>query len=293
MIPETVKSSIESYLRELHNKTDKITNIKAVGGGSINQTYKLETEGGNYFIKINDAARYPQMFEKEARGLELLKSAETLKVPSVVHYDSSGSDAYLLLEFIESGSSGGDFWERFGSDLAAMHRKSHDYFGLDHDNYMGSLYQYNAPHEKWVDFFVEERLEKQVRLAHDDGAINRNDIALFEKLYPKLDGYFPDEPPALVHGDLWSGNYMAAASGKAALIDPAAYYGHREVDIAMSTLFGRFSPEFYRSYNQAWPMESGWEERLDIYNLYPLLIHVNLFGGGYWGSVKSILKRFI
>jgi fructosamine-3-kinase len=293
MIPESLTSSIESYLRELHDKTVKIQNQRPLGGGSINDTYLLETDEGSYFLKYNDAARFPGMFEKEARGLSLMYGARTVKVPEVVQYATAGSHAYLLLEYIAPGRADGDFWEKFGKDLAEMHQKSNDYFGLDHDNYMGSLYQNNTPHEIWSDFFIDERLERQVKLARDEGSISKSDAQLFDKLYPKLSVYFPPEPPAIVHGDLWSGNYIAAINGKAYLIDPAAYYGHREVDIAMSTLFGKFDADFYRAYNEAYPMESGWEERLDIYNLYPLMVHVNLFGGGYWGSVKSILNRFV
>jgi|AntRauTorckE6833_2_1112554.scaffolds.fasta_scaffold01157_3 fructosamine-3-kinase len=293
MIPEPLRSSIESYLREFHNKTVKVTGQQTIGGGSINDAWRLDTETGPFFLKYNNAGKFPAMFEKEARGLELLASAGAIKVPEVIHYDSTGIDAYLLLEYLEPGVIKDGFWEQFGQELAMLHRNSNDYFGLDHDNYMGSLYQYNSPHHDWPGFFVEQRLEKQVAMAKNDGAIGSGDVALFDKLYPRLDTFFPQEAPALVHGDLWSGNFMAVSTGKAAIIDPAAYYGHREVDIAMSTLFGSFSNAFYTAYNEAYPMEQGWQERLDIYNLYPLMVHVNLFGGGYMASVKRILKRFV
>lgn len=293
MIPESLTSSVESYLRELHDHTVTILSQHPLGGGSINDTYVLETKEGSYFIKFNDAGKFPGMFEREARGLSLLAGTQSVKVPEVVQYASSADQAYLLLEYIAPGRADKGFWENFGHDLANMHQKSNDFFGLDHDNYMGSLYQNNAPHEIWSDFFIEERLEKQVKLARNNGSISKTDAMLFDKLYPKLSVYFPPEPPAVVHGDLWSGNYISAVNGKAYLIDPAAYYGHREVDIAMSTLFGKFDPAFYKAYNDNYPMEPGWEERLDIYNLYPLMVHVNLFGGGYWASVKNILNRFV
>lgn len=293
MIPEPLRNSIESYLHEYHNRTVKISGVETIGGGSINMAFRLDTDAGSYFLKYNDAGKFPGMFEKEAKGLDLLASAGAIKTPEVIYYDNTGSHAYLLLEYLEPGISGNGFWEKFGHDLAHLHQKSNEYFGLDYDNYMGSLYQYNAPHEEWTGFFIEQRLEKQVKMAKDDGAMSRSDVAMFDKLYPRLESFFPVEPPALVHGDLWSGNYMTGADGNACIIDPAAYYGHREVDIAMSTLFGTFSSAFYEAYNEAYPMENGWKERLDIYNLYPLLVHVNLFGGGYLGSVKSILKRFL
>ena len=178
----------------------------------------------------------------------------------------------------------------FGQSLARLHRHTAGYFGHTMDNYMGSLPQCNTRHENWNSFFVEERLTRQVDLAR--GYFSVSDLAAFERLYSRMDDLIPVESPALIHGDLWGGNYMVGADGKACLIDPAAYHGHREADIAMTTLFSGFDDPFYLAYNEEYPLEKGWRERLDIFKLYPLLIHLNLFGSGYLGSVLSIIRNF-
>jgi fructosamine-3-kinase len=173
-----------------------------------------------------------------------------------------------------------------------MHRHTADSFGLDHDNYIGSLPQYNQKRENWPAFFAEMRLEPQMKMARDEGRMDASDQRSFEKLYERLDRIFPEEPPALVHGDLWSGNYMVGPEGEPYILDPAVYYGHREMDLGMSTLFGTFGDAFYRSYDAEYPLEKGWEERSDLANLYPLMVHVNLFGGGFASEVRTILRRF-
>ena len=165
-------------------------------------------------------------------------------------------------------------------------------FGLDHDNYIGSLPQSNHQHTSWVEFFIEERLEKQIALAKNSGALNNSTIQQFNNLFKRLKEIIPEEKPSLLHGDLWNGNYMLAADGCACLIDAAVYYDHREMDLAMTRLFGGFPEEFYESYHETFPLSSGFEERVDIHNLYPLLVHVNLFGGSYISQVKSVLSRF-
>lgn len=269
-------------------------NLKAypVSGGSINETYRLVVGDSRFFLKYNDRERYPSMFEKEAQGLELLRQTGTIDVPRVVVYGVADAYQFLVLEWIETRSMKEEFWEIFGNQLARLHHNTADRFGLDHDNYMGSLPQSNKFHDRWVDFFVNERLEPQVKLAREHGRIARADVQAFERLYLRLDEIFPPTRPSLVHGDLWSGNYMVNQRGEPCLIDPAVYYGHPEVDIAMSTLFGGFSERFYNAFNDVHPLEKGWAQRLDYYNLYPLMIHVNLFGGGYLGSVQRILRKF-
>ena len=157
---------------------------------------------------------------------------------------------------------------------------------------MGSLRQNNCFHSSWVDFFINERLDKQVQLASRKGLLSGPLEKQFERLYAQLDELLPEEPPCLVHGDLWSGNFMVSENGEVCLIDPAVYYGNREVDLAMSTLFGGFSPDFYTSYEEEYPLIPGWKDRLELYNLYPLLIHLNLFGSGYLGSILKVLQRF-
>ncbi|MFZ1692867.1 MAG: fructosamine kinase family protein, partial [Flavobacteriales bacterium] len=161
------------------------------------------------------------------------------------------------------------------------------------DNYIGSLKQVNTPAADWPSFFIHQRLEPQLRMARDAKRVEAGMAFRFERLFAKLDQLITVEPPALLHGDLWSGNFICDANAQPVLIDPAVYYGHREMDIAMTKLFGGFDSGFYAAYNDAWPMERGWEERMDLCNLYPLLVHVNLFGGGYAAQVEAALRRFV
>ena len=164
-------------------------------------------------------------------------------------------------------------------------------FGLDHDNYIGSLAQSNKKHADWISFFMEERIRPQLKLAMDKKLIDEGTVKQFDKLFDHFDRLIPKEKPALLHGDLWNGNFLVSDSSRAALIDPAVYFGHREMDLAMTTLFGGFDSEFYRAYDEVFPLEKGFEKRVDIHNLYPLLVHVNLFGGGYVRQVKAVLNN--
>lgn len=264
-----------------------------VGGGSINDAYRLDTDHGAFFVKTNSADRFPSLFEAEADGLERLRKAAAIRVPEVIATGEDHDDAYLLLEHIGSSARKADFWEDFGRSLARLHQHSSDRFGLERANYIGSLKQVNTPHLEWSNFFLHCRLEPQVELARNKQRIGMGDVLRFERLYSKLASLFPKEAPALLHGDLWSGNFLTGAHGEPVLIDPAVYYGHREMDLAMTKLFGGFDAEFYAAYHAEQPLEQGWEERMDLCNLYPLLVHVNLFGGGYAAQVQALLKRFV
>lgn len=265
---------------------------KPLGGGSINQVYFIQTKEGEFCLKYNYSAKYPGMFEAEARGLTLLASTAAIRVPGVVFWKSLKDYDYLLLEYIRPAYVCSSFMSDFGNSLACMHKYSAERFGLDHDNYMGSLTQSNRFHDDWCSFFIEERLRKQLFLARAAGLLTGVHEKKFEALFCRLGALLPVEKPSLLHGDLWSGNFIYAENGRACLIDPAIYYGHREVDVAMTTLFGGFGKEFYNSYDESWPMEPGWAERLEIYNLYPLLVHLNLFGSGYLASITTTLDRF-
>lgn len=292
MISENIQYGISQSLTSQFHKQVRIEKIQAVGGGDINQAFVLQTNHGKYFIKMNTASRYPFMFEKEAKGLSILKNSGEVVVPGVITPGEYDDHAYLIMEYVETKEGIENFWEDFGRSLARLHQHQAEKFGLDHDNYIGSLHQSNTNHNTWPGFFIEERLEKQVKMARDRREISPGTVHAFERLYKRLDEIFPEEAPALLHGDLWSGNFMTGNQGKACLIDPAVYYGHREMDLGMSKLFGGFDPEFYRYYHQEYPLEKDWEKRTDICNLYPLMVHVNLFGGSYVYSVEKILKRF-
>lgn len=285
-IPEEISTFLES-------KFGKLKRFHAASGGCINNGGTIESNTGRYFVKWNSAIKFPKMFEAEASGLDLLRSAESLKIPDVVNTFKGNSYACLVLEQIDQHRRASDFWERLGRGLADIHKQSADQYGLDHDNYMGSLRQYNTPHDSWIEFFVKSRLQPQIDLAKASNKIDAAGIKLYDRLISRLDQLLITEQPALVHGDLWSGNFMVGSRGEPVLIDPAVAYGHREVDLAMTTLFGGFDQAFYSAYKEYYPLSPGYESRLDIYNLYPLLIHVNLFGAGYYQQVLAILKRYI
>ena len=269
-----------------------IREFSFAGGGSINQGGKLKTTVGNFFLKWNDDKKFPAMFEAEGKGLHLLHRQNAIRIPNVIGHGKNGAHQFLLLELIEQKSRSKNHWEQLGQKLASLHRCSSETFGLDHDNYIGSLQQYNHPNSNWINFFIEQRLEAQVRLAVKSGAVDAGWEKKFEALYAKLPSLIAVEKPSLLHGDLWSGNLITDEKGEPCLIDPAVYYGNREADLAMTRLFGGFSGEFYSAYEEAYPLPPGSERRVDLYNLYPLLVHVNLFGGSYVHSVESILRAF-
>jgi len=268
--------------------------IKPISGGSINEAFVLSNDSDKVFVKRNNKDQYPQMFVEEANGLNLLReNARIMRIPEVLAVFEMGSYQYLALEFIQEGQNTQVSQQRLGHALAEIHTATASVFGHNENNYMGALPQSNRDHQDWVEFWTEERLRPQVNLAIDRAAFTAKDASDFELLYKNLPNLMPREEPCLVHGDLWSGNYLINYQENPVLIDPAVYFGHREVDIAMTQLFGGFSEQFYTAYHEALPLESGWKNRTDLFNLYPLLIHVNLFGGGYIQQVKSIIKNWV
>ncbi len=292
MLPVDLVTPVELLLAEMSGTSVKISDSVAVGGGCINEARLLKTTAGKYFIKYNSSAIFPGMFEKEAAGLKILSDTNTLVVPEIIGSEESGKHAFLLLQYIENGIPPKNFWIEFGTELATLHRNTNELFGLDYDNYIGSLVQSNKRNTDFYGFFISERIEPQLREARNKGALSQSDTRYFDSLFSSLKNIIPPEKPALIHGDLWSGNFMVTSGGSPCIIDPAVYYGHREADIAMTQLFGGFPPGFYDAYNQAWPMEKGWQQRIDVFNLYSLLVHVNLFGGSYVGQVLRIIRQF-
>lgn len=287
-----LRKAISDLLTKYFDEPVTITHIRAVGGGSINHAAKIDTDHGTFFVKWNLADKYPQMFEKEAKGLALLESAGVLRVPKVIGASRTGMNAFLILEYIEVNTPNFNFWEYFGRDLAKLHQTTYPQFGLDYPNFVGSLVQSNDWHDDFTSFFIHQRLKPQLKLAVDNQYLGKRHVQQFNRLFKKLPALIPSEVPALVHGDLWSGNFMVDGKGKAALVDPAVYYGHREVDLAMSHLFGGFDYAFYEAYNEVFPLASGFKDRIEIYNLYPLLVHINLFGNTYVSSVENVLSQF-
>lgn len=292
MLSTAIQSAIASVLSKHLGKSVSINYIKPVGGGCINHSVWVTTTAGDFFVKVNDARRYPQMFEAEAKGLQLLAAANTIKIPEVIACGKTSGESFIVLEYIQPGARSHKFWENFGESLANLHRITAPRFGLDHDNYIGSLPQSNTQHVNWVSFFIHERLQKQVALATDSQLLTSMHLKQFERLYTLLPALFPKESPALLHGDLWSGNFITATNGEACLVDPAVYYGSREMELAFTQLFGGFHQRFYAAYQAAFPLHPGFSQRVDLYNLYPLLVHLNLFGRSYLGQIQAVVGNF-
>ncbi|MEM7550019.1 MAG: fructosamine kinase family protein [Bacteroidota bacterium] len=279
---------LNRILKESLGSEVDVTEFKTLGGGCINNAMKLETSHGPFFIKVNKNVP-DDFFPIEEQSLDFLDKYYPGSVPKPI---SSGSN-FLLTEFIESGAKRTDYWKSLGENLAELHQESNSHFGLNFSNYIGSLNQSNQQHESWIEFFIHERLGKQISLAKEKDLGDQASWKSFEKLIPKLESLIPEEKPALIHGDLWSGNLMVDSNGLPALIDPAIYFGHREMDLAFTQLFGGFDRTYLDVYNENYPLEPGFYERIDLHNLYPLLVHLNLFGNSYLGQIKGILSRFI
>lgn len=287
----SIPESLQVYITEKLSWSVKA--FRLASGGCINHGGELVTTEGSYFLKWNDRQRYPQMFEKESNGLTLLKNANCMDVPKVIHVGETDNLQFIILSFVRTERRAKNHWSLLGEQLANLHRNTHTHFGLDHDNYIGSLIQKNTRSEGWITFFIQHRLEEQLSLAERNGKITTTIRKQFELLYKKLPDLLPHEKPALLHGDLWGGNVMTNERGEPTLIDPAVYYGHREAELAFTQLFGGFEQEFYSAYHQTFSLAPGFNTRTDLYNLYPLLVHVNLFGGGYLQQVVNILSRFV
>jgi fructosamine-3-kinase len=269
-----------------------IVSSRAVSGGDINLAFEARLEGGErVFVKSHpDAPR--AMFPAEAQGLAWLGETRALRVPKVLAVSEANSKgaSFLALEYIEPGPRGPAFDETLGRGLATMHRFGAPSFGLDHDNFIGSLPQSNGDCSGWPAFYRERRLDAQLRRAVDRRLVDDHLAQEFDRLFERLESLVgPDEPPSRLHGDLWGGNLHVDDRGQPCLIDPAVYGGHREIDLAMMHLFGGFGARVFDSYDEAWPLADGHERRIPLYQLYPLLVHVNLFGRGYVGQVERAL----
>ena len=296
-----LRDAAQDLIQQATGQSTRIVHSRPVSGGCINRAEIVElADGRSYFVKSNPAP-LPAMFEREAEGLAALAATETLRVPRPVGAGGSqpGGLPFLITEAIVSGSPGLGFSETFGRRFARLHKaaapaSSNGRFGFDHDNYIGSTSQPNPWTDDWCDFWRQHRLGHQLDLARRGGLSDPALDRLGDRLLDRLDDFLaePNEPPCLLHGDLWSGNTMVDEDGQPVLIDPAAYCGRREADLAMTQLFGGFDPRFYAVYEEAWPLAPGAAERLEIYKLYHLLNHLNLFGGGYRESCLTILRRF-
>lgn len=271
----------------------ELVSSNAVHGGDINSCFRLETDDAVYFLKLNDGGKFPGMFKNEADGLHALKEIGRMNVPDVLRQGGWQQQQFLLLQWIDSAAVKKDFWQSFGHALADMHRQSAESFGWKEDNYIGSLVQKNAMHKDWHSFFVQCRIMPMVQRLADSNKISQQEYQQAMNFCDSITKIFPEEPPALLHGDLWSGNFMSGSDGHAIIYDPAVYYGHREMDIGMTGLFGGFPAEFYTAYQQGYPLTNDWQQRLPIAQLYPVLVHAVLFGGHYIARAKQIMQQYL
>jgi fructosamine-3-kinase len=288
-LPAQLVSAIETGL-------GKITAVSAVGGGDISSAARLDlSEAGHVLVKWR-LGPPTGLFTAERRGLELLRTPGALRVPRILAQSeaTAGCPAYIALEWLGRGQSTDGIAEILGRGLAALHRHSASDFGLDHDNFIGANPQLNQPDEDWLVFYRDRRLRFQIETAGQNGYLPGPRAKKLEKLLGRLDSWLPSNPPvSLLHGDLWGGNWLVTDDGQPALIDPAVYFGHREADLAFTELFGGFPAVFYAAYNESWPLEQAYGDRKELYNLYHLLNHLNLFGEMYGSRVDSILRRYV
>jgi fructosamine-3-kinase len=268
-----------------------IANTKSVSGGCINQGYRVSSKDLTYFVKLNDVSKV-DMFAAEALGLKQMYATQTITVPQPVCWGTAANSSYLVLQWLDLGGGSNQSWTEMGRHLAAMHRvgTSKD-FGWERNNTIGSTPQINTWMDNWADFFAEQRIGYQLKLAKRRGGNFPESNRVVDLVRNKLAEWQP--PVSLVHGDLWSGNAAISSNGAPIILDPATYYGDRETDLAMTELFGGFPTAFYHGYNEAWSLDSGYGQRKSIYNLYHVLNHFNLFGGGYANQAQTIIQRLI
>lgn len=283
--------TIASTISDTTGETFTVREQRSVGGGCINSAWRIADGERSYFVKLNSADGLA-MFEAEADGLREMVAAEAIKVPEPLTTGVAAGQAFIVMENLPLGGSGSG--ARLGRELAALHRATQPRFGWYRDNTIGSTPQYNKQSDDWIVFWREQRLGAQLEMAVRRGggsSLQRKG----ERLMAGLPAFFTDYTPApsLLHGDLWSGNYAFCRDGTPVIFDPAVYYGDREADIAMTELFGGFGRDFYAAYDEAWPLDVGYAQRKTLYNLYHILNHYNLFGGGYGSQAETMIERLL
>jgi protein-ribulosamine 3-kinase len=287
------KKSVQNLLEQKLNVPVSLIHFQSISGGSINQTYKVTiNKSQHFFCKTNSASKFPSLFQKEKNGLQLLAKQNIIRTPAIIACIEIENEQILILEWIGQGSKTKNFWQIFGEQLAKLHHVTNSFFGLDEDNYMGALPQLNNPSNNWIDFFINERLEPQIKMAVDNHLLDPIHVSQFKKLYKFLPTIFTEEQPSLLHGDLWSGNFLCDENNLPVLIDPAICFGNRNIDLAMTTLFGDFDNAFYEAYHYHFPLSQNHREIWEICNLYPLLIHLNLFGKSYLHDILHTIQRY-
>lgn len=284
-------NAIAHHIQAVTGQPFTITERRAVSGGCINQGYAIGNGQQTYFVKINRPTQQ-EMFTAERLALQQMAQTQTIRVPRPLLDGSTDAASYIVMEWLPLGRGSSAGWEQLGHNLAALHRHAGaQQFGWDRNNTIGSTPQVNTWTTSWAEFFAEHRVGFQLRLARRNGgsfpAVDRVVERVQEILRDR------DPQPSLVHGDLWSGNAACTVEGEPIIFDPAAYWGDREVDLAMTELFGGFPDPFYQGYEAAWPLDAGYQNRKNLYNLYHILNHFNLFGGGYGSQASRMLDKIL
>jgi fructosamine-3-kinase len=281
-------TEIARRIGEVTKEKFTIADRRSIGGGCINQGYSISNDDRTYFVKINRASAI-EMFVAEAAGLQEMYATKTIRIPQPICWGVAENSCYLVLEYLDLSGSSDRSWEIMGKQLAEMHKIGiASAFGWTQNNTIGSTPQINTQTENWADFFADRRIGYQLKLAQRRGASFADTNKIIAKIKDILTESNPQ--PSIVHGDLWSGNAAILRTGEPTIFDPAVYYGDREVDIAMTKLFGGFPNSFYRGYAREWRLEEGHQQRETIYNLYHILNHFNLFGGGYLDRAKKTIQ---
>ncbi len=284
-------TQIARHIAQTTEKPFEIEKSHPVSGGCINQGYAVSGNGLIYFVKINQANQ-EAMFAAEALGLKQIHATKTIRVPEPICWGIADKSSYLVLEWLEFGGGDSQSWEKMGQNLAHLHQVSlSDRFGWHCNNTIGSTPQINTISNNWADFFAHQRIGYQLRLAKERGGNFPDEDQVIPAISEILSQHQPH--PSLVHGDLWSGNAAITVDGEPVILDPATYWGDREVDLAMTELFGGFPAAFYRGYNDVFPLDAGYQKRKTLYNLYHILNHFNLFSGGYASQANRMLQEIL
>ena len=285
-----IQNELTRLLSEKFNLSSSIQNIESVSGGSINQAFSFEFSGSRFFCKTNSDFIRSDFFKIEAESLNFLRGKSSFCIPEVIIYGDTSNAVFLCLEYLEEKRSDLD-WTRVGVFLAELHANKNNKFGFEYSNFMGSVPQVNSWESSFFEFFISQRLNPMLKLCFDNKLLSKNLLLKFESFFKEANSIFPEEPASLIHGDLWRGNLFFSSKGPC-IIDPSLSYSHREMDLAMTFLFGGFDPEFYSAYESNFPLEKKWRGRMEWYNLYPLLIHLYLFGKSYETEIVKTISKF-
>ena len=281
-----VHADVQDWINK--EQLGNITSVDPVSGGCIHQALRVQTTSGKGFFLKQDPGKFTDVFQREAEGLEALRVEGGPAIPEVYLV----REGYLLLSDLRPAPRCKDYWQIYGRQLAIVHMQRYTKFGFVNDNYIGSNPQQNTWMDDGWEFFQEMRLRNQIKWANDRSLLDAKDLHKLENLLKRLPDLIPEQPASLIHGDLWSGNLITNQDGKPALIDPAVYYGWAEADLAMADLFGHYPKEFFRAYTEINPLEPEYRTRFSLYNIYHLLNHLNIFGGGYRSQIRTVLDNF-